>query len=206
MFTRVSLVLAALVAATAITTACPPPLLDDLPLPLKKPEAAPFPHVGTIVALDGKTETVEYTVVVPVLVRERILDWPQLLEREPRARFVYRWQHKKVTRTSKIDRLKFTDVTGKPIPTLDAWKRLEIGTTFFVSADGNPVSAAHLKMLAPDALVAVDADNVLMERIFQELELSGIDQGIEKPLPYPGPKPRPLPLPFPLPELRPELP
>src|SRR5437764_15263089 len=81
MFTRVPFVLAALVAATVIASACEPPFPPfppyDEPPPLKKPkkpvpEAAPFPQVGTVVALDGKEETVEYTVIVPVVVRETI--------------------------------------------------------------------------------------------------------------------------------------
>jgi hypothetical protein len=207
MFTRITFVLAALVAATALATACEPPFPplppDEFPPPKKPaPAVTPFPQVGTVTALDGKEETIEYTVVVPVLVRETIYakvgnlrvtdDGGKTWEPVRRPVSVYRWHHKQVTRKSKIDRLKFSDASGKPIPTLDAWKRLEIGTTFFVSADGQPVSAAHRKLMAPDALVAVDFDNVVMERILQELELSDIEQWF--------PKPRPLPKP--LPELR----
>lgn len=217
MFTRVPLALGLVLAATMIAAACEPPFPPSPDEPLLKPHkpkpAAPFPQVGTVVALDGKEEMIEYTVVVPVVVRETIGVWSNLREPGDGSKIrelgwktvtVYRWQYKQITRKSKIDRLKFSDATGKPIPTLDAWKRLEIGTTFFVSADGAPVSAEHRKLIAPDALVVIDYDNVLMERILQELELSAIDQVPEKPLPNPGPWPKPPKLPRPGPQPLPE--
>lgn len=204
MFTRVPFVLAALVAATVIASACEPPfpLPPYEPIP-KKPDVVPPPQVGTIVRLDGKEETVEYTVVIPVGVRDTLRVMPELRDAEGRKipdwknATGFRWEYRQVTRKSKIDRLKFFDATGKPVAMLDAWKRLEIGTTFFVSADGGPVSAAHSKLIAPDALVVVDFDNVVLERLLQELEFGVIEQ-----LPTPGPKPRPRLLPDSWPEPR----
>jgi hypothetical protein len=219
MFTRVSLVLGSVLTAAALAAACEPPFpppFDDPPLKKPVQTVAPFPQVATVVALDGKEETIEYTVVVPVLVRE-----PFGLRAEPhwvpddggmwvslrKTPTVVRWQYKQITRKSKIDRLKFSDATGKQLTKEQVWKRLAIGTTFFVSADGAPVPSAHLALIARDVLVVVDFDNVLMERLIQELELSGIDQGIERPLPHPDPRPKLpelplLPRPKPQPELR----
>jgi hypothetical protein len=194
MFTRIPLVLASLFAATVIAVACDPPREDFPPLPRKPvPAVGPFPQVGTVVALDGKDQTIEYTVVVPVRVRDK---FHLELDREPKALVAYRWEHRQITRKSKMDRLKFFDASGKPVATKDVWKRLSVGGTFFVSADGESVSAEHLKMIAKDVLVVVDHDNVLMERLIEELRLSVIDQGFEKP------RPRPRPLPEPRPELR----
>jgi hypothetical protein len=211
MFTRVPLVLGSVLIAAALAAACEPPFEEP---PRKRPvqPVAPFPQVGTVVALDGKEETIEYTVVVPVLVRETIRLVPHhhgipedgaTWERVRKPAPVFHWRHKQITRKSKIDRLKFSDATGKQLTTAEVWKRLAIGTTFFVSADGAPVPAAHLKLIARDALVVVDFDNVLMERLIQELELSGIDQGFEKPLPNPGPWPKPPQLPSPGPQPKP---
>ena len=217
MFTRVPLVLAALIAAAAFTAACEPPFppfppFDELPPRKPAPTITPFPQVGTVVALNGKEETIEYTVVVPVLVRETVRvpshfrvtdDGGKTWEPVWKTTTVYRWQHKQITRKSKIDRLKFFDASGTPVPTLDAWKRLEVGTKFFVSADGATVAAEHLKMIGKDALVVVDFDNVLMEQLFEQLQLAGADRDIVKQPLHPGPNPKPiLPRTGPLPEPR----
>jgi hypothetical protein len=216
MFTRVPLVLASLVAATAIAAACEPPFppllpFDELPPRKPAPTIVPFPQVGTVVALNGREETIEYTVVVPVLVRETVRTNPirvtddggKTWEPVWKTTTVYRWEHKLITRKSKLDRLKFFDATGKPVATLDAWKRLEIGTKFFVSADGAMVSADYLKLIGKDVLVVVDFDNVLMERIFEQLPVPIVDRDFDKPRREPAPPSWPiLPRTGPLPEPR----
>jgi hypothetical protein len=216
MFARVPLVLGSLLTAAALAAACEPP---DTPFPpLREPlppkgsvqTVAPFPQLGTVVALNGKEQTIEYTVVVPVLVREPIWRYREHplgtgdgarweLVRKPGP--AYHWQYRQITRSSKIDRLKFSTATGKQLTTDEVWKRLAIGTTFFVSADGAPVSAAHLKLIARDALVVVDFDNVVLERLVYGMEQPGLEE-IAKPLPHPGPRPKPPVLPHPGPEPR----
>ncbi|MCI0705628.1 MAG: hypothetical protein L0241_31600, partial [Planctomycetia bacterium] len=150
---------------------------DRLPideLQPKKPVPAPqFPQVGTIIALDGRTGTIEYSVVVPRALRTIIPDGPEFQVK------VIGWQYERVIRTAKLDRLQITDATGKRLTTEEVWKRLRIGTNFFVSADGNPVSAEHLKLIAPDVLVVVDRDNVLLERLIDQLRDSGAEPGWE---------------------------
>src|SRR5262245_39608865 len=157
MFTRISLVFASLVAATALAAAGPPDSLLPDPSPPKKPEQPPTlaPQVGTVIALDGETGTIKYSVVVPRTIHELVFG--------PDSRLQFRvigWQYERVIRTAKMDQLQFFDGTGKRLTTNEVWKRLMIGTDFFVSADGKPVSAAHLKLIAPNALVVVDFDNV----------------------------------------------
>ena len=187
MFTRVSLILAAVLAATAVASACQDPLFLPFEPQSRKPtpDPTPFPQVGTVVALNGKDGTIEYTVVTrgPVL---------HILESYP-PRYEFRWEIKLVTRKVKMDRLKFSDATGKKLTTEEAWKRLSIGTNFFVSTDGGPVPAEHLKLMARDALVVVDFDNATLERLVQVLQFSnlGRDFGASLPL-HPGPNPKPL--------------
>src|SRR5262245_7116318 len=107
MFTRISLVFASLIAATALAAACPPLLTPPEELPLKKPEPpklelldAHFPHVGTVLALDGETGTIKYSVVAPRGIYELVL--------EPGSRLQSRligWRYERVIRTAKLDQL-----------------------------------------------------------------------------------------------------
>src|SRR5262245_23188559 len=125
MFTRISLVFAALIAVTAIAAACPPPSMpsEELP-PLIPPEerspkkpvpASQFPHVGTIIALDSKEGAIEYTVVVLVRVQKLIRDEPP--GRRPGLIPVDGWEYRQITRKAKLDRLQITDATGKRVTT-----------------------------------------------------------------------------------------
>ena len=185
MFTRVSLVLGAVLAATAVASACElPPLVEELQPKKPAPEAAPFPQVGTVVALDATDGTIKYTVVVgkPVLM---------VLESYP-PQYVFRWQTETVTRKVKMDRLKFFDATGKQVSTEEVWKRLAIGTNFFVSADGKPVPAEHLKLMARDPLVVVDFDNVILDQLVEVLQLANLGRDFENPVLHPGPNPKPI--------------
>lgn len=189
MFTRVSLVLAAVLAATTIAAACEP--LPHEELQPRKSDPAQFPRLGTVVALNGRDQTIEYTVVVPVWTRHRFPAEPRGWERlVPATEFG--WQYKQVMRKAKMDRLKFFDAAGEEVAPEDVWKRLSIGTLFFVSADGNPVSAEHRKLLARDVLVVVDFDNAILDLITQEMYLMGAvnDYGISL-LPNPLPRPEP---------------
>jgi hypothetical protein len=183
MFTRVSLVLAAVLATAATAAACLPPPLEELQP--KKPAPAPFPLVGTVVALDGRDETIEYTVVVPTLVRK----WFPL-EPEPAGRLTitFGWEYQPITRKVRMSKLQFFDATGKRVRTEAAWKRLAIGANFFVSADNNPVSGDHLKLIARDVLVVVDSDNVILERLAHVLQIAGAVGGHGKSLPNPAPR------------------
>jgi hypothetical protein len=143
--TKLLVVLSLVIAATMATAQEKPKTPTGLPptfatvVVLDKPQAVidlaevtvrmvPEERVK-LVTKDGKAEEVKYTVLRPVAE-----------------------QH---IRRLELKSAEVFDARGKKLGSEEVWKRLAVGATVLVSADGQSVDPAYLGVLAQDALVFV---------------------------------------------------
>lgn len=127
-----------------------------------KPPVGPSPLFATVTAVDKQKGVVELVEVQTkfsafMVIVEEVVDG--MLVKAPKTVYqpVTSAQRKVLTMTT----AEVNDGTGKKLDKEEVWKRLAVGKTIVISADGRPVDAAYLKIMTPETPVIVSMAYVM---------------------------------------------